>query len=104
MCIVYMKAEAAHAKPWARQGPSRIQITLDVACQRQAFQQEAAAVSRGRVGTHVEQVLALEGERVEGGQRPHDLLDEHVAAGRQLVQRGRGVCVACTQHAKRARH
>lgn len=44
---------------------------------------------------HVEQVLALIGEGVEGGQRSHDLLDQHVRALGQLVQSLGRVGVAC---------
>lgn len=45
--------------------------------------------------THVEQVLALIGEGVEGGQGSHNLLDQHVRALGQLVQSLGRVGVAC---------
>ena len=48
------------------------------------------------LGAYVEEVLALEGEGVEGRKRAHDLLDQHISAPGQLIKRLGGVSVTCT--------
>lgn len=49
-----------------------------------------------RLEAHIEEVLALEGQGVEGWQRAHDLLDQHIGAPGQLVERLGGVRVTCS--------